>query len=165
LAERALYLPRGKTFANGCHLCEVELDPDTGDLAITRYAIVDDVGRVFNPMIVEGQVHGGLVQGLGQALVEHCVYEEGSGQFLTASLMDYGLPRADLFPSFAVAFNEVPCTTNPLGVKGVGEAGTTGGTPALVSAALNALAPLGVAAIDMPLTPERVWRAIQDARG
>ena len=164
LAERHLYLPRGKTFANGCHLCEVEVDPDTGALAILRYTIVDDVGRVFNPMIVEGQVHGGLVQGLGQALVEHCVYDSESGQFLSASLMDYGLPRADLFPPFAVEFNEVPCTTNPLGVKGVGEAGTTGGTPALVSAVLDALAPFGVAAIDMPLTPERVWRALQDAR-
>ncbi|MFN0042581.1 MAG: xanthine dehydrogenase family protein molybdopterin-binding subunit [Alphaproteobacteria bacterium] len=164
LAERALYLPRGKTFANGCHLCEVELDSDTGALTILRYSIVDDVGRVLNPMIVEGQVHGGLVQGLGQALIEHCVYDRESGQFLTASLMDYGLPRADQFPAFTLAFNEIPCTTNPLGVKGVGEAGTTGGTPALVSAALDALRPHGVARIDMPLAPERLWRAIEDAK-
>jgi aerobic carbon-monoxide dehydrogenase large subunit len=163
LAERALYLPRGKTFANGCHYCEVLVDLDTGEVTIERYTIVDDVGRLLNPMIVEGQVHGGLAQGLGQALLERCAYDPDSGQFLSGTLMDYALPRAAHFPSIDLSFNEVPCTTNPLGVKGVGEAGTTGGKPALVSAVLDALKDDGVTSIDMPLTPERVWQAIRKA--
>ncbi|MGH6953772.1 MAG: xanthine dehydrogenase family protein molybdopterin-binding subunit, partial [Alphaproteobacteria bacterium] len=162
LAERALYLPRGKTFPNGCHACEVEVDPETGAVELVGYAIVDDVGRVLNPLIVEGQVHGGVAQGVGQAVLERCVYDRDSGQLASGSLMDYCLPRAGDLPSFALSFNEVPCTTNPLGVKGVGEAGTTGSLPAVVNAALDALSDLGVRRLDMPLTPERVWRAIRE---
>lgn len=164
LAERALYLPRGKTFANGCHACEVEIDPETGGLEVVRYTVVDDVGRVMNPMLVLGQVHGGLAQGLGQALLERTAYDPDSGQLLAGSLMDYCLPRASDFPSLDISFNEIPCTTNPLGVKGVGEAGTTGAMPALVSAAVDALAEYGVTHLDMPLTPERVWRAVHGVK-
>ena len=160
LAERHLYLPRGKTFANGCHVCEVEVDPETGQVAILAYTVVDDYGRIMNPMLVDGQVHGGVAQGVGQALLESCAYDAGSGQLLSASFMDYALPRAADLPRFTIAYNEVPCATNPLGVKGVGEAGTTGSMPAVVGAVADALAPLGIRHIDMPLTPERVWRAI-----
>jgi carbon-monoxide dehydrogenase large subunit len=161
LAERALYLPRGKTFANGCHVVEVEVDPETGRTEILRYTIVDDMGRLLNPMLVLGQIHGGLAQGLGQAMSESCAYERETGQFLSATFMDYCLPRAADIPDVTIAFNEVPCTTNPLGVKGVGEAGTTGAMPAIVSAVVDALRDFGVRHLDMPLTPERVWRAIR----
>jgi carbon-monoxide dehydrogenase large subunit len=164
LAERSFYRQRGKTFANGCHVCEVEIDPETGGLEVVRYTIVDDVGRVMNPMLVRGQVHGGLAQGLGQALMERTAYDPDSGQLLAGSLMDYCLPRASDFPHLDISFNEVPCTTNPLGVKGVGEAGTTGSMPALVGAVVDALAEYGVTHLDMPLTPERVWRAIHGGK-
>ncbi|MFO0995390.1 MAG: xanthine dehydrogenase family protein molybdopterin-binding subunit [Alphaproteobacteria bacterium] len=158
LAERALYLPRGKTFANGCHVVEVEVDPETGQIQLQRYTIVDDMGRILNPMLVLGQIHGGLAQGLGQALFESCAYERETGQFLSATFMDYCLPRAADIPEIAIAFNEVPCTTNPLGVKGVGEAGTTGAMPAIVSAVVDALRDFGIRHLDMPLTPERIWQ-------
>lgn len=164
LAERMFYQQKGKTFANGCHVCEVEIDPETGALEVVRYTIVDDVGRVMNPMLVLGQVHGGLAQGLGQALLEHTAYDPESGQLLAGSLMDYCLPRASDFPNLDISFNEIPCTTNPLGVKGVGEAGTTGSMPALVGAAVDALAEYGVTHLDMPLTAERVWRAIHNGK-
>ena len=154
------WLPDVPTFPNGCHICEVEIDPETGALDIVAYTVVDDFGRVVNPMILAGQVHGGIAQGLGQALMEGAVYEEGSGQLLTGSFMDYGLPRADLFPTITSKWNEIPCPSNPLGIKGAGEAGTVGATPALINAILNALSELGVTHIDMPATPERLWQAI-----
>jgi carbon-monoxide dehydrogenase large subunit len=124
---------------------------------------VDDCGRVINPVIVAGQIHGGVVQGIGQALWEGAVYDE-NGQLLTGSMMDYALPKADFFPELELGMTETPTTVNPLGVKGIGETGTIASTPAVYNAVLDALAPLGVAKIDMPLTPERVWRAIQSAR-
>jgi aerobic carbon-monoxide dehydrogenase large subunit len=163
LTESAFYDPPNFAFSNGAHVCEAEIDPDTGVLRILRYTAVDDVGTVINPIIVEGQVHGGLAQGLGQAMLERCVYEDG--QLLSASFLDYAMPRADDLPNFASSFDErQPCTHNPLGAKGAGESGTIGAPAALVSAVLDALAPLGVADIEMPLTPERVWRKIRAAR-
>jgi carbon-monoxide dehydrogenase large subunit len=162
LDENSEYVAPAKTFANGCHVCEVEVDIETGQVAIVGYTVADDIGRVINPALAEGQVHGGLGQGIGQALVEHAIHDHG-GQLLTGSLMDYGLPRADHFPSFRVVFNEVPCATNPLAVKGVGEAGTTGALAAVVNAVVDALGEFGVRHVDMPLTPERVWRAINQS--
>ncbi len=161
LAAQAEYVACAKTYANGCHVCEVEVDIETGRVEIVDYAVVDDVGNVLNPLLAEGQVHGGLAQGIGQALFEECVYDAESGQPLSGSFMDYCIPRAIDLPSFAVAFNEAPCTTNPLGVKGVGEAGVTGAPPAVVSAVVDALSEFGVRHIDMPLTAEKVWRAIR----
>jgi len=151
-------------FPNGCHLCEVEIDPETGAVRVDRYNAVDDVGKVLNPMVAEGQVQGGVAQGIGQALVEHMVYDRESGQLLTGSFMDYGMPRASDLPSFNLKFAEVPCKTNPLGVKAVGEAGTIGAPAAVMNAVLDALRPLGVLHLDMPATPSRVWQAIQVAR-
>ena len=145
------------TFPNGCHICEVEVDPETGKTEVLRYTVVDDVGRVVNPMIVEGQVHGGVAQGLGQALMEHAVYDHSSGQLVTASFLDYAMPRAEDIPPMDVRYNEILCTTNALGSKGAGEAGTVGALPSIVAAVCDAA---GAAHIDMPLTPERVWRAL-----
>jgi carbon-monoxide dehydrogenase large subunit len=127
--------------------------------------VVDDLGRVLNPLIVRGQIHGGVVQGVGQALVEQQVYDRGSGQLLTGSFMDYGMPRADLMPEINSALEEVPCKTNPLGVKGIGESGTIGAPPTVINAIIDALRPLGVQDIDMPATPSRVWEAMQHAQG
>ena len=163
-AETAVYQPTNQTFPNGIHLCEVEIDPETGLVVLERYGAVDDFGVVLNPMIVEGQVHGGVAQGIGQALHEGCVYDADSGQLLTGSLMDYQMPRAGDLPSFAVAFNEVPCRTNPLGIKGCGEAGAIVAPSTVINAVVDALAPLGVTHVEMPATPERVWRAIEAAR-
>ncbi|MBT5415123.1 MAG: xanthine dehydrogenase family protein [Rhodospirillaceae bacterium] len=163
LSARHLWQRQGPTFPNGCHVCEVEVDEDTGRVRIVAYSVIDDMGRIMNPMLVEGQVHGGVVQGIGQALLEDARYEAESGQFVAASLMDYCLPRADDLPNFRIAFHEVPCTTNPLGVKGVGEAGTTGSMPAVVGAVADALRGHGVSHIDMPLTSEKVWRAMGGA--
>ena len=160
LDESADYAARAKTFANGCHVCEVEIDPETGHVDIVGYTVVDDVGRLLNPMLATGQVHGGLGQGIGQALLEDCILDSETGQLLTGSLMDYCLPRADDLPPFAVTFDEIPCATNALGVKGVGEAGVTGALPAVVNAVVDALFDYGVRHMDMPLTAERVWRAI-----
>jgi len=165
LDEQAFYDPKNFTYPNGCHVCEVEVDPDTGVVKVDRFLAVDDFGRVINPLIVEGQVHGGLVQGIGQALFEHCVYDEDSGQLLTGSYMDYCMPRADDVPSFQVSWHEdQPCTHNPLGVKGCGEAGTIGAAAAVMNAVVDALSEHGITHLDMPATPERVWRAIRQNR-
>lgn len=150
-------------FPNGCHICEVEIDPDTGVVRVARYNAVDDVGRALNPMIVKGQIHGGVAQGIGQALHEHVVYDRDSGQLLTGSFMDYGMPRADDMPSFNLRFAEIPCKTNPLGVKAVGEAGTIGAPAAVMNGVIDALRHLGVTHLEMPATPLRVWEAIQAA--
>jgi carbon-monoxide dehydrogenase large subunit len=149
---------------NGCHVCEVEIDPDTGRSILVRYVAVDDVGRAVNPMIVHGQTMGAVAQGLGQALFEHCVYDRGSGQLLSGSLMDYSLPRADDLPNIETWLDDTPTRTNALGVKGAGEAGTVAAPCAAISAGLAALTPLGVTHIDMPATPGRVWAAIEQAR-
>jgi carbon-monoxide dehydrogenase large subunit len=153
-----------ENFPNGCHVCEVEVDPETGEVVIDRYATVDDVGMAINPLICEGQVQGGLAQGIGQALLEQVVYDRESGQLLTGTLGDYGLPRIGSLPAPASALEEIPCTTNPLGVKGVAEAATVGAPPTVINAILDALRPLGVRHLDMPATPVRVWEAIQRAR-
>jgi carbon-monoxide dehydrogenase large subunit len=152
------------TFPNGCHMAEVEVDPDTGVIELVRYSVCDDVGRAVNPLIVRGQVAGGVAQGYGQAVLEHTVYDPDSGQLLSGSFMDYALPRANEFPDIEVELLEVPCATNPLGVKGAGEAGAVGSPPALINAVVDALQGDGVTHIDMPATPERVWRALEMAR-
>jgi carbon-monoxide dehydrogenase large subunit len=162
LSETASFAAPAVTFPNGCHVCEVEIDPDTGAVRVVRYTVVDDVGRIVNPMLVKGQIHGGVVQGLGQGLFEHLVYDE-TGQLVAGSFMDYAMPRADDVPSFEVDSYEVPTKVNPLGAKGVGEAGTVGAMAALMNAVNDALAPLGVRHLDMPVTPARVWRAIREA--
>ena len=151
-------------FPNGCAVCEIEIDPDTGNIALTRYACVDDVGRCINPLIVDGQTHGAIVQGIGQALWEQCVVEAGSGQPLTGSLMDYGMPRAHLLPSFTTEIVEVLSPTNPLGIKAGGEGGTTAAPAAIVSALVDALKPYGILNLEMPATPYRIWQAIQQTR-
>ena len=158
--EWAAWTPPAPTFPNGCHVCEVEIDPETGACEILRYAAVDDVGTVLNPLLMEGQLHGGVAQGAGQAMMENVVWEPGSGQLLAGSFMDYAMPRADDLPGFEMEVNEVPTPTNPLGVKGAGEAGCVGALPALMNAVVDALAPLGVRSVDMPATPETLWRAI-----
>jgi aerobic carbon-monoxide dehydrogenase large subunit len=159
LEASAFFVAEPPAFPNGCHICEVEIDPATGAVTVDRYAAVDDFGRLINPMIVNGQVHGALAQGLGQALGEHMVHDD-AGQLLTASFMDYAMPRASEMPTFAVAFNEEPCRTNPLGVKGAGEGGCVAAPPLVVNAMLDALRPLGVRHIDMPATAQRIWNAI-----
>jgi carbon-monoxide dehydrogenase large subunit len=151
------------TFPNGCHIAEVEVDPDTGIVDIARYTVVDDFGVVVNPMLVEGQVHGGIVQGLGQALLEGAVYDD-AGQLLTGSFMDYAMPRADNMPSFDFSTVEVPCKNNALGVKGCGEAGSVGSPAAVINALIDALADLGVRRVDMPATPQRLWELMHQGR-
>ena len=163
LDETAFYDPKNFTFPNGCHIAEIEIDPETGTVHIARFDAVDDFGKIINPMIVEGQVHGGVVQGIGQALLENCVYST-DGQLVTGSFNDYCMPRADDVPSFTVATNEVPCTHNPLGVKGCGEAGTIGAGAAVMNAVVDALSGLGISHLDMPATPQAVWRAIQNSK-
>jgi carbon-monoxide dehydrogenase large subunit len=150
-------------FPNGCHIAEVELDPETGIVEVVSYATVNDFGVLVNPMLVAGQAHGGIAQGIGQALSERVVYDE-DGQLLTGSFMDYGLPRASDFPSFGFASHPVPARTNPLGAKGCGEAGCAGSLPAVMNAVVDALSGFGIAHIDMPATPHRIWQAIQTAR-
>ncbi|HXQ54178.1 MAG TPA: xanthine dehydrogenase family protein molybdopterin-binding subunit [Stellaceae bacterium] len=152
------------SFPNGCHICEVEIDPDTGAVTLDRYAVVDDIGTVMNPLLAQGQIHGGVAQGAGQALCEDIVYDKATGQLLTGTQMDYCVPRADLIPNIAVDFNPVPSKSNPMGVKGVGEGGTVAATPTVMNAILDALAPLGVGDVAMPATGERVWQALQAAR-
>ena len=152
-------------FPYGCHVCEVEIDPETGVTELVRYAAVDDVGRAINPMILHGQAHGGIVQGVGQALCEHCVYEPGSGQLLSASFVDYAMPRADFLPNLTTALSEVPAPNNPLGVRAGGEGGTTPALAVVINAVVDALREFGVAHMEMPATPERVWRTIRKARG
>jgi aerobic carbon-monoxide dehydrogenase large subunit len=158
------YSPNPPSHPNGAHVCELEVDEDTGEVVVDRYFVVDDLGRVLNPLIVRGQIHGGVVQGLGQALIEHQVYDRQSGQLLSGSFMDYGMPRADVMPSVETELEEVRCKTNPLGVKGIGESGTIGAPPTVINAIIDALKPLGVEAIDMPATPARVWETIRRAK-
>ncbi len=151
---------KAHTFPNGCHIAEVEVDPETGVVRVVRYSVTDDVGKAVNPLIVRGQVHGGVAQGLGQAMLERTAYDKESGQLLSGSFMDYALPRADDLPSIDVDLVEVPCASNPLGVKGAGEAGAVGSPPAVINAIVDALSGDGVTHIDMPATPEIVWRAL-----
>ncbi len=155
--------PAASTYPNGCHICEVEVDPDTGTVEIARYSCVNDFGTVVNPLIVEGQLHGGVVQGIGQALMEHTVYDS-DGQLLTGSFMDYAMPRAADVPSFELADHPAPATTNPLGVKGCGEAGCAGALTSVMNAVMDALAPHGIRHLDMPLKPSQIWQALQEAK-
>jgi len=148
------------TFPNGAHVAEVEIDRETGQVTLARYTAVDDYGVLVNPMIAAGQAHGAIAQGIGQALLEHAAYDPASGQLVAGSLMDYALPRADNLPSYDLGFNSTPCTTNPLGVKGCGEAGAVGAFPAITNAILDALAPLGVGDFTGPASPEHIWRAL-----
>ena len=157
------YAPSGATFPNGCHICEVDIDEATGAVSFVNYTIQDDLGRAMNPLLMEGQIVGGAVQGIGQALFEEAVYDD-TGQLVTGSFMDYTMPRADSSPAFDFAYTEVATPRNALGVKGAGEAGTIGATPAAANAVLNALGPLGVRHLDMPLTPLKIWQAIQLAK-
>ncbi len=163
LSAHAVYRGSVASYPNGCHACEVEIDPETGAVELLQYAVVDDFGTVLNPLMVKGQVHGGVAQGLGQITLENAVYGV-DGQLLTASFMDYGMPRADDMCGFAVVTNPVPTTANPLGVKGAGEAGTVGAMPCVMNAIRDALTSAGAEALDMPATPARVWSAIQAAK-
>jgi aerobic carbon-monoxide dehydrogenase large subunit len=149
-------------FPGGAHVAEVEIDPQTGEVEVASYVAVDDSGRVLNPTLLEGQLHGGIVQGIGQALAEHCVYD-ASGQLLTGTFMDYAMPRSDILPRVVLYDHSVPSPSNPLGAKGAGEAGTTGALPAVANAVLDALRPLGVRELDFPYSPLRVWQAISRA--
>ena len=160
LWEHGVGMPCPASYPNGVHVCEVEVDPDTGLVRLVGYSIVDDFGTLINPLIVEGQVHGGTAQGIGQALLEHCVFEAATGQLLSGSFMDYCLPRADDLPAFEVQFNSTPCKSNVLGAKGCGEAGTIAAPAAVINALVDALAPVGVTFLAVPATPETVWRAI-----
>ena len=149
------------TFPNGCHVCEVEIDRDTGVLEIVKFVAYDDIGTLVNPVLAGGQVIGGVIQGIGQAMHEGCVYDSESGQLLTGSYMDYRMPRADDVPDVDLNFVEdIPCTSNPMGMKGAGEVGSIGAPPAVVHAVLDALSEFNVSAIDMPVTSEKVWRVI-----
>lgn len=161
LDELAHFDAPAMTYPNGCHICELEVEEATGEVEIIRYVVVDDFGKVVNPLLVEGQVQGGTAQGVGQALLEHTVYETDSGQLVTATYMDYTMPRADNIPPIEVHLIEVPCATNPFGIKGAGEAGAIGAPPAVINALVDALQPFGVKHIDMPATQERVWEAVQ----
>jgi carbon-monoxide dehydrogenase large subunit len=164
LYETGTFSPENHTFPNGTHVCEVEIDPETGTVSVDRYTVVDDVGTVINPLTLKGQIHGGVVQGLSQVLFERIEYDPESGQLLTGSFMDYCMPRADDVCAVEVGGNPVPTKLNPLGVKGAGEAGTVGALPAVMNAIMDALAPLGVKELDMPATSDRVWRALREAR-
>jgi aerobic carbon-monoxide dehydrogenase large subunit len=164
LYETGTFSPRQDTWPNGTHVCEVEIDPDTGAVTLERYGLVDDVGTVINPLTLKGQIHGGVAQGVGQALMEQVLYDPESGQLLTGTFMDYAMPRADTFCDIQIGSNPVPTALNPLGAKGAGEAGTVGALPVVINAVLDALAPLGVRDLDMPATSARVWEAIQAAR-
>jgi carbon-monoxide dehydrogenase large subunit len=162
LAASAQFTPAAATFPNGCHVCEVEIDPETGSVTVVGYASVEDVGRVLNPMLVQGQIHGGVAQGIGQALLEEIRFD-ADGQLVTGSFMDYAMPRANDLPAMVGANPQTPTAVNPLGVKGVGEAGTVGALAATMNAVCNALQPAGIRHLDMPATPMRVWQALQDA--
>jgi aerobic carbon-monoxide dehydrogenase large subunit len=164
LEATSAYEPSNCLFPFGTHVAVVEVDRETGEVTFRRYIAVDDCGNVINPMLVEGQVHGGIAQGLAQALYEEVVYDE-NGQLLSGSLMDYAVPKAAMMPFMELDSTVTPTPVNPLGVKGVGEAGTIGSTPAVVNAVLDALAPFGIKHIDMPLRPEKIWRAIHEATG
>jgi carbon-monoxide dehydrogenase large subunit len=162
-AESGHFTPPAPTFPNGCHVCEVEIEPETGHVDIVRYLVVDDFGTVVNPLLLKGQVQGGVAQGVGQAMLERTVFDPETGQLVTGSFTDYCLPRAEDLPAIEFAYNVVPCRTNPLGLKGAGEAGAIGAPPALINAIVDALAPLGVEHVDMPVTPERLWQTIRAA--
>jgi carbon-monoxide dehydrogenase large subunit len=164
LVATAVYRAEVENFPNGCHVCEVEIDPETGAVEIVRYSVVDDVGTVLNPLLLHGQIAGGVVQGIGQILCEDIRFDPDSGQLLTASFMDYAMPRADDVAAVAIKSNPVPTKTNPLGVKGAGEAGTVGAMPAVANALVDALSKFGVSHIEMPASPERIWRALRQAR-
>jgi carbon-monoxide dehydrogenase large subunit len=164
LEAQHFFEPSNFTFPFGAHACLVDVDPETGAVAIQRYVAVDDCGRVINPMLVDGQVHGGIAQGIGQALYEEVVYDDATGQLLTGTLMDYAVPKAAMLPPYETDRTETPTSVNPLGAKGIGEAGTIASSAAVVNAVVDALSHLGVTHIDMPLRPEKVWRAIQAAR-
>ena len=157
--------PSKVTFPNGCHICEVEVDPETGVTTIERYTVAEDVGKALSPVLLSGQMHGGIAMGVGQTMLEHMVYDPETAQPLTATFMDYAMPRADLLPDLAFTIREVPTKVNPVGAKGVGEAGSVGSLAASANAVINALAPLGISHVEMPMTPARVWQAIRDARG
>ncbi|MEM8915635.1 MAG: molybdopterin cofactor-binding domain-containing protein, partial [Pseudomonadota bacterium] len=159
--EVGTFAPPDNTYPNGTHAVELEVDPDTGTVEIKRFTVVDDFGKVMNPLLLEGQVHGGIAQGLGQALYENVTFEEDTGQLLSGSFMDYTMPRADHLPFVDFHTNNVPCATNPLGVKGAGEAGCIGSTPAIINAVIDALSAYGVEKIDMPATPQVIWQTIQ----
>ena len=163
LMADSVFVPPAPTFPNGCHVAEVEIDPQTGITTIERYSVVDDVGTVMNPMLLKGQIQGGVVQGIGQVMMEEVVFEPESGQLLSGSFLDYCMPRADDLPPIEVSSNPVPTKINPLGIKGAGEAGCVGALPCLMNAILDALEPLGIHDLAMPATPERVWQAIRDA--
>ncbi|GAC1558678.1 MAG: xanthine dehydrogenase family protein molybdopterin-binding subunit [Beijerinckiaceae bacterium] len=165
LAASAIVTPTEASFPNGCHICEVEIDPETGVMRLENYVVIDDVGMIINPLLVKGQIHGGVVQGLGQIQGEEIVYDPANGQILTASFMDYGMPRADDVPLIEVISNPSPTLNNPLGVKGVGEAGTVGALPVIMNAIVDALAPFGIRHLDMPATPSRIWAALEGAQG
>ena len=158
-----MFSPGNATWPFGSHLAVVEVDPVTGDVKILRFLGMDDCGNVINPMIVDGQLHGGIAQGIGQALFEEAIYDE-DGNLLSGSLVDYPIPTAEDLPFFELDRTTTPTDVNPLGVKGIGEAGTIGSAQTIVNAVVDALAPLGVRHIDMPLRPRKVWQAIQDAR-
>jgi len=162
--ETATFVPAADTWPNGCHVCEVEIDAQTGEVKVVEYLVVDDVGTMINPAGVKGQIHGGVAQGLGQALMEQVVYERESGQLLTGSFMDYAMPRANDLPHIRVENNAVPTLLNPMGAKGAGEAGTVGAIPAIMNAVIDALAPAGVKSIDMPATSEKIWQALRQAK-
>ena len=163
LEETSFFDPSNFTWPFGTHIAVVEVDADTGEVTPLRYIAVDDVGNVINPMIVEGMVHGGAAQGLGQALQEEAVYDD-EGQLLTGSMMDYAVPSAEDLPSFEVDRTVTPTTVNPMGVKGAGETATIAGSPAVINAVVDALSHMGVRHLDMPAKPERVWRLVKDAR-
>jgi len=164
IKEQAAWQPPEGTYPNGCHICELEIDPDTGETSIERYTVTDDVGVIVNPMLLRGQIVGGVAQSVGQALFELAAYDPESGQLLAGTFMDYAMPRADTLPHVDFATIEIPCKTNLLGVKGAGEAGTIGATPAVMNAVMDALAPSGVTHVDMPATPHRLWRLLQTAK-
>jgi len=157
------FAPPGTTYPFGADVVVVEVLPETGEVEVQRYVTVDDCGRVISPLLVDGQVHGGLAQGIGQALWEEVVYDD-EGQLVTGTLMDYAVPRAQDFPHFELERTETPSPLNPLGAKGIGELATIGSTPAIVNAVLDALTPFGITELDMPLRPERIWKAIQNAQ-
>jgi carbon-monoxide dehydrogenase large subunit len=164
LSETAAFLPPAVTFPNGCHMVEVEIDPETGVVEIVRYSIVEDIGNVLNSKLALGQIQGGVAMGVGQALGELITYDAESAQLVSGSFMDYQMPRADDIPSVNIETRAVPTAVNPLGVKGVGEAGTVGSLVATINAICDALSPLGILHIEMPATPARVWAAIQEAK-
>ena len=160
LGEAAEYKADQPNYPNGCHICEVEIDPETGKIWVVKYTVIDDVGTVINPLLLDGQIHGGVAQGLGQILFEDILYDNNTGQLLTGSFMDYVMPRSDDIPEIVVEVSPAPTDTNPLGIKGAGEAGTIGAMPCVMNAAIDALSPIGIDHLDMPLTPDRVWRAL-----